>query len=358
MLSKLPLLAPHAGVIDVVDVHVGGDLHRIVLDGIAELPGSSVLEKMCFLRDQADGLRRILLTEPRGGHPSLYADLVVEPVSPEADAGFIIMELMGYPLISGTNTMSTAIALLETGRLPMTEGPRKLVLEAPGGLIDVLAHCENGKVKSVRYEASTPSYVAAKDMSVVLQNRDEIRFDIIWTGAFYPVVNAAEVGFELVKDEEQSLVQFARAFIEAARKVAHPIHPVFGDEGLLSFVVFASDTTRSEEGSWERRVCCYEYPRFNVCRAPAGVPSTAVLVQLVDDGVLSVGDKLRTLSIFDAELHAEVTSIEPYHGASAVKAAVTGSGWITTRSQIVVDFSDPLTPRQGLAAILKDPATA
>src|SRR5262245_18618211 len=107
--------------IEAVDVHVGGDLHRVVLGGIKNLPGSTVLEQMKFLQTNGDGLRKLLLLEPRGGHPSLYADLVVPPSHPGVDAGFIIMEVMGYPLISGTNTMSTAIALLETQRIPKQE---------------------------------------------------------------------------------------------------------------------------------------------------------------------------------------------------------------------------------------------
>ncbi|WP_084811049.1 proline racemase family protein [Ensifer sp. BR816] len=350
--SQLPI-SPRSGVIDVVDVHVGGDLHRIVLDGIVELPGESVLEKMTHLRDNADGLRQILLEEPRGGHPSLYADLVVEPKNPKADAAFIIMELMGYPLISGTNTMSTAIALLEMGRLPMVEGPNSLVLEAPGGLIDVDAYCENGKVKSVAYKANTPSYMAARDLVLDMPGRGKIKFDLIWTGAFYPVVNASELGFKLIREDEASLVEFARDFIPMIREHHHPVHPVFGDEVPLSFVVFAGEPDKVAEGEWERRICCYEYPRNSVCRAPAGVPSTAVLVQLVEQGKLSVGDALRTISIFDTDLLANVVSVDPYHGRNGVTVTVTGRGWITTRSQIIVDLSDPLTPRDGLDGVLE-----
>ena len=350
--SQLPL-SPRAGVIDVVDVHVGGGLHRVVLDGIRELPGQSILERMTYLRDKADGLRQILLHEPRGGHPSLYADLVVEPNNPLADAGFIIMELLAYPLISGTNTMSTAIALLETGRIPVSDGRRKLVLEAPGGLIDVEAHCENGKVRSITYEAITPSYVAARDLSVEVPGRGIVRFDLIWTGAFYPVVDAKAQGFDLIRDEEDELVRFAREFVPATWEEHRPLHPVFGDEGPLSFVVFAGDLEIAADGCRERRVCCYEYPRKSVCRAPAGVPSTAVLVQLVEQGKPAIGDTLRTRFIFGSDLQATVTGTTPYHGNSGVTVAVTGKGWITTRSQIIVDFSDPLTPRDGLDTIMK-----
>ncbi|WP_141202179.1 proline racemase family protein [Oceanimonas doudoroffii] len=338
--------------IEVVDVHVGGDLHRIVLGGIAELPGSSVLEKMSYLRAHADGLRRILLHEPRGGHPSLFADLVVQPGTPGADAGFIIMELMGYPLISGTNTMSTVIALLETGRLTMTEGTNQVVLEAPGGLIDVTAECENGKVTSVTYKANTPTFVAASDLVVDMPSRGVVRYDIVWSGAFYPVIRAADVGFDLIREEEEDIVSFSKSFIEAVNQLPRPVHPVFGEEGPISFVVYAGELQTGEDDSSSCRVCCYESPRNSVCRAPAGVPSTSVLVNLVNKGLLDLGECVRTVSIFGTSLQANITRKLDYHGKDGFEAMVTGSGWITSKSQIVVDFSDPLTPQEGLEEIL------
>lgn len=91
----------HRAEIEVVDVHVEGGLHRIILGGVKPLPGATVLEQMQYLRSHGDGLRQLVLNEPRGGRPSLFADLVVPPCLPEADAGYIIMETMGYPLISG-----------------------------------------------------------------------------------------------------------------------------------------------------------------------------------------------------------------------------------------------------------------
>jgi proline racemase len=342
----------HSPTIEVVDVHVEGDLHRIVLGGIKQLPGGSVLEQMQYLKANGDGLRKLLLHEPRGGHPSLFADLVVPAIDADADAGFIIMELMGYPLISGTNTMSTVIALLETGRIPMKDGMRPVRLEAPGGPIQALARCLSGKVTAVTYEAQAPSFLAEAGCVVGVSEWGEVSFDILWTGAFYAIVDATKLGFSLVRSEEEELVRFARAFVQVANSVSHPIHPAFGDQGPLSFAILAGPLERDAENGWQRKVCCYEYPRNSVCRSPAGVPSTAAAVQLFERGALKVGDRLRTVSIFDTSLSVEITGSSDYLGHRGVRAAVTGAGWITTRSQLVVDFDDPLTPREGLQDLL------
>ncbi|WP_196491068.1 proline racemase family protein [Burkholderia cepacia] len=341
--------------LEVIDVHVGGDVHRIVLGGVRELPGATVLEKMQYLKTHGDGLRQLLLLEPRGGHPSLYADLVVEPTHPDADAGFIIMEIMGYPVISGTNTMSTAIALLESGRVPMADGPNRISLEAPGGLIDIVADCERGKVTRVRYQANSPSFVYASSQAIEVPGWGNVAFDLIWTGAFYPVVsaNALGLGFAFAKDEEKSLVAFSQAFLSAVHELPRPIHPEFGDEGPLSFVVFAGNPTTEPAGGLVARTSCYVHPSEHLCRAPAGVPSTAVLAQLVHRGILKRGDSLRTRSIFESELKVTVEEVGVYYGRYAgIRATVEGSGFVIAKTQVVVDFDDPMTPRDGLETIL------
>jgi len=292
-----------------------------------------------------------LLAEPRGGHPSLFADLVVPSRVPGVDAGFIIMELMGYPLISGTNTMSTVIALLETGALPMREGLQSLVLEAPGGLIEVAADCQGGKVKSVTYQAQTPSFVYAKNMTVTVPGWGDIAFDVVWTGAFYPLVDAHALGLRMVGGDEEKLVAFAKAFVPLARQVCQPVHPQFGDEGPLSFVVFTGPLLQSSQGAWERAVCCYEFPRKSVCRSPAGVPSTAATVQLLERGELRIGSTLRTISIFGSSLLVTVNNSMDYFGSMGALLSITGSGWITMKSKLIVNFDDPMTPHDGLDAL-------
>ena len=50
---------------------------------------------------------------------TLSLNLVTPPCSPEADVGLIIMELRYYVPMSGSNTIATVTALLETGMVPM-----------------------------------------------------------------------------------------------------------------------------------------------------------------------------------------------------------------------------------------------
>ena len=85
-----------------------------------------------------------MLNEPRGG-VFRHVNLLVPPKNAKAQMGFIIMEPADTPPMSGSNTICVATVLLDTGILPMTEPRTRMVLEAPGGLVEVVADCRDGK---------------------------------------------------------------------------------------------------------------------------------------------------------------------------------------------------------------------
>ena len=99
-----------------------------------------------------------MITEPRG-YPCQNLNIIVPSDNSEAEAGYIIAEQnMIYPLFSGHNTICVVTALLETGTVTMVEPVTQFKLEAPGGLIAVLAHCQSGRVIKVEMTAM-PSFV-------------------------------------------------------------------------------------------------------------------------------------------------------------------------------------------------------
>jgi proline racemase len=339
--------------LQVVDVHVGGDVHRVVLDGVSQLPGKSVYEQMRYLQKEADGLRRFLLDEPRGGHPALYADLVVQSDLEETEAGLIILEEAGYPLFSGTNFISTVIALMEAGRIEMTEGTRRFKLEAPGGLVEVSTQCSQGRVNSVTYESDKPAYLDSQDQVVEVPGWGRVCFDMSWGGIFYSVIDASTHGFALVREEATRLAAFAHAFVEQARKTVHPMHPVLGDTGTLSFVLFAGPVGRGEDGCLERRIAPYVHPGLSVCRSPAGTGTTAAIAQLYARNKMAVGDTLRAISPFDTSLVGTLRSRAKTGSFDGINVAITGQGWTIARSQLIVDPTDPMLPSHGFENIIK-----
>src|SRR5581483_194005 len=118
--------------ITVVDCHAEGESGRVVIGGVPDIPGDTVFDKRVYLQDHEDDLRRMILFEPRGAvHHS--ANIVVASNHPDAQMGYVILEAMEYPAMSGSNTMCVATVLLETGIFPMSEPTTDLVLASPAG---------------------------------------------------------------------------------------------------------------------------------------------------------------------------------------------------------------------------------
>lgn len=90
----------------------------------------AIYEKMKWLEANDDGLRKLLLQEQRG-YPAHCCNIIVPPTHPEAQAGYIILEQIEFPVMSGGNTISVVTVLLEMGMVLVQEPVTELVLEAP-----------------------------------------------------------------------------------------------------------------------------------------------------------------------------------------------------------------------------------
>src|SRR5262245_41821454 len=78
-----------------VDVHVGGQPIRVVIEGVPGAVGGDPREKTEWFAAHADDLRRTLVHAPRG-HEDLTAVALTEPTSPGAHAGLLFMDGGGY----------------------------------------------------------------------------------------------------------------------------------------------------------------------------------------------------------------------------------------------------------------------
>src|SRR5438270_9465650 len=191
--------------ITAVDAHAGGEPGRVIVGGVLDVPGRSMVEKRLYLEEHMDGLRKRMLREPRG-YPGLCCNLVLPPTHPRADAGFVIMEQTDYPPMSGSNTICVTTVLLETGMLPMHEPITELVLEAPAGLIEVRAECANGKVRNVTFR-NVPAFAVHLDTPLEVPHLGTVSVDVAYGGMFYVIADAAALGLRLTPDEGRSIVR-------------------------------------------------------------------------------------------------------------------------------------------------------
>jgi proline racemase len=322
-----------ARVIHCVDAHAEGEPSRIIVGGVLDVPGTTMLDKARWLEREGDWLRRLCLFEPRGSAP-LSADLVLPSSHPEADAGFIIMESSSYEGMSGTNAINTAAVLLETGMVPMVEPVTTMVLEAPAGLVRISAECADGRVERITFE-NVPSFCTALDAVVEVPGVGSLKVDLAYGGAWCAFVDAGALGFSIVPDEARELGELGERIRPHASEQLAIVHPLQEALSYLSFVVFVAPP---RVGGHARHATIVSPGRLD--RAPTGTATSARIAVLEARG--KMGETYVAESVIDTTFSGRVVGRTKVGSVDAVVPAITGRAWITGFHQLVVDPTDPL----------------
>ena len=339
---------PHT--IGLIDTHAGGDVSRIVFTGINQLEGFSVREKMLYLKNNADDLRKTLLYEPYG-IPEMSINLIVPSLHKEAVAGYIIMEVMGYPIYSGSNTMCTATAVIEKGLVEKKEGILNFKLEAPAGLVDIEAKVQDGVVESITCEG-LPSYIYKYKEKIFIEQLGEITYSIAYSGGFYILVDAKELGFNLTIDEEEKLNKTAFLIVEAIRKEENLEHYFLGDVGPVPFLHFMGKVEKKEEGFYSSKSTTYVHPGV-ICRSTTGTGTSARLAFLEYENKIKPKDKLETISLRGTKFIGTFDSVEEIENFKVIKNRTTGKSFVIAKSEIIVNDDDCLTKYNELKKVIQ-----
>ena len=333
--------------INAVDLHACGEPGRVITGGIRDVPGATMYEKMRYFEAHHDDIRLRMLREPRG-YPAANCNIIFPPTHPDADAGFIILEQVEYPPMSGSNTICVTTALLETGIVPMVEPVTELTLESPAGLVKVRATCVDGKVTGVTFE-NVPAFATHLDTPVEVPHLGTVIVDVAWGGMFYVIADAAQFGLNLTPDEGADIVRITEMIKSAAREqlpVAHPENPGIVDItiGQLSAPPLRADASRKNAVTVSTGAFDWDKPATwtgAIDRSPCGTGTSAKMATLHAKGLLGLNEDFVHEgimgTIFTGRLLRE-TTVGPYQ---AVVPTITGTAWITGLATYVVDPTDP-----------------
>jgi proline racemase len=333
--------------ITAVDLHACGEPGRVITGGIRDVPGKTMYEKMRYFEANCDDVRLRMLREPRG-YPAANCNILFPPTHPEADAGFIILEQVEYPPMSGTNTICVVTALLETGIIPMVEPITELTLEAPAGLVKVRAACSGGKVSGVTFE-NVPAFATHLDAIIDVPHLGSVTVDVAWGGMFYVIADAAQFGLQLRPDQAADIVRVSEMVKAAAREqlpVSHPENPGITDITIAQLSAPASDLANSRQNVVTVSTGPFDWDKPStwtgaVDRSPCGTGTCAKMAVLHAKGQLPLGQDFRHEgilgTIFTGRLLRE-TTVGPYQ---AVVPTITGTAWVTGLANYVLDPTDP-----------------
>ncbi|MCL6706382.1 proline racemase family protein [Pseudomonas sp. R2.Fl] len=324
-------------VIHIVNCHAEGEVGDVIVGGVAPPPGATVWEQSRFIASDQT-LRNFVLNEPRGG-VFRHVNLLVPPKDPRAHMGFLIMEPEDTPPMSGSNSICVATVLLDTGIVPMTEPETKLVLEAPGGLVEVTARCENGKARSITVR-NIPSFADRLDAVIEVAGVGTLTVDTAFGGDSFVIADARALGFAIAPDEARDIAVMGMKITDAANEQLGFHHP---DPALgwdhISFCQIAAPVTLEDGVATGANAVAIKPGKID--RSPTGTGCSARMAVLHARGALKTGDRFTGRSITGSRFDCRIVAETEVAGRKAIVPTITGRAWVTGTQQLMLDPSDP-----------------
>ncbi len=335
-------------VIHAVDTHVCGEPGRVIVGGVLDVPGATMFEKMQYLEQHADHIRKRMLREPRG-YPAANCNLILPPTDPQADAGYVIMEQVEYPGMSGTNTIAVTTVLIETGMVPSSEPITELTLESPAGLIEVVAEVEDGKVTGVTFE-NVPGFSVCTDTEVDVPEIGKVKVDVAYGGMFYVIADADQVGLSLDASEAAEAARLGEMIKKATQEqLEPPVHPLNPD--IRGITIGQLSAPPSTPGAHRKNTVVVSTGELDwdrpgtwkgvLDRSPCGTGTSAKMVSLWAKGELPLNQDFVHEGILGTTFTGRLVRETMVGDLPAVVPTIRGTAWITGTAQYVVDAQDP-----------------
>ena len=307
--------------IDVIDSHTGGEPTRLVVGGGPDLGTGPLVERLGRLRRDHDAFRRAVVNEPRGSDV-LVGGLLCQPVDPDASAGVIFFNNVGYLGMCGHGTIGLIATLVHRDGL----APGRHRIETPVGEVTAELH-DDGRV-SVH---NVPAHRHRAGVRVRLGD-GEVSGDVAWGGNWFFL--CADHGVVVDATHLEELTDVAWRLREAL--VAAGVTGADGAE-IDHVELFGPAADGADSRSF---VLC---PGKAYDRSPCGTGTSAKLACLHADGALRPGAAWIQESVIGSRFEARYRLDDD----GRVLPTITGRAHVTAEATLILDPGDPF--RWGIA---------
>jgi len=322
--------------ISTIDAHTGGEPLRVVISGLPEIIGNTILEKRKYMKENLDYIRKVLMWEPRG-HADMYGCIITPPVTERADFGVLFLHNEGYSTMCGHGIIAVTKVALECGLINIKGSVTEVNIDSPAGLITAFAKIKQEKVESVSF-LNVPSFVQALDQTIEVSGLGKVKYDIAYGGAFYAYVNAKDLGVSLTAESYNELIQKGMAIKHAVMNEFKLQHPVEKELNFLYGTIFIGDPGNKKAHS--RNVCVFA--NGEVDRSPTGTGVSGRMAIHHARGEIKIDEPMVIESITGSAFTCKVKKTTKFGDYEAVIPEVEGTAFITGKHTFILDPADPL----------------
>lgn len=302
--------------VSVIDSHTAGEPTRVVIAGFPDLGQGSLQERRRRFQEKYDAWRSAIACEPRGSD-TIVGALLLPPVDPEACAGVIFFNNVGYLGMCGHGTIGVVRTLAHLGRIQA--GRHRL--ETPVGSVAIELRADGSvtvdNVESFRHRKAVPVDVAGYGT---------VHGDVAWGGNWFFITARTPVPLA------PAYLRELTAYTESVRRSLQRAG-ITGEGGAEIDHVEVSGASPQDGARARNFVLC---PGLAYDRSPCGTGTSAKLACLAADGELEPGQVWRQEGILGTIFEG---SYRP--GPRGVLPRIVGHAYITGQSQLLIDEDDP-----------------
>jgi proline racemase len=300
----------------VIDSHTAGEPTRVVIEGFPDLGQGSLQERRRRFQQEFDGWRTAIACEPRGSDTVVGA-LLQPAADPDACAGVIFFNNVGYLGMCGHGTIGVVRTLADLGRIRVGRHH----LETPVGSVAIELRANGSvavdNVESFRYRKAVP---------VDVPGHGVVQGDIAWGGNWFFITPKTPVPVQPAYLRELTF------YTEAVRHALERAGITGEDRAEIDHIEVNGPSPGSGAEARNFVLC----PGLAYDRSPCGTGTSAKLACLAADGELEPGQVWRQEGILGTMFEA---SYRP--GRRGVLSRIVGHAHLTARAQLLIDEGDP-----------------
>jgi proline racemase len=318
-----------------IDSHTAGERTRLIVDGVKEVQGNTMIKKLDFFKKNFDFVRKRLTMEPRGGSGVLAA-MLTPNVTRDAKFGLIYMDAKRYPYLCGHATIGAVASLFRVGLIDFENGDNHIKIDTPSGVMEAFVKVKSKKIESITI-SMVPSFVLATDKNIIVPGFGEISVDLVCAGGFFAMVSVEKTGKKLSLKNKSFFIELGMKIISSANEQLNVFHPERPEVKTVDVVEFY-DPENDTDYIGKNMVI---YGESNLDRSPCGTGTSAKLTLMHYKGLIDLNQKFSNFSPLGTSFDAKIIKKEKIGEFDGITAEITGNAQVTGIHNFVLQQSDP-----------------
>ena len=322
--------------ITTIDSHTEGEVTRLIVNGLGDIKGKTMMDKLEWFKSRYDHIRCLLTKEPRGSKEILAA-LVTKNVTKNAKFGLIYMDAKRYPYLCGHATIGAVATLARTGFLKLEQGENLVPVDTPSGLMDARVFVQEDKLDAVAINM-VPSFVYDTGQEIEVKGFGTIKVDLVCTGGFFAMVDSSQIRIEPVLENKEVLTDLGMKIINAANEQLTVSHPVRPDVRTIDVTEFY-DSQYDEGKAFGKGMVIYGESHAD--RSPCGTGTAAKLTLLHHYGKIKMNQRYINYSPLGTYFDAMLVKKEKIGSVDGFIVQIKGMAYLTGVHHFIVENNDP-----------------